>query len=206
VLRYFRRFDEFERLARDQQWHDIPLYEKSEFSVGILGLGVLGQRIASALAQFGFPVRGWSRTAKDLPGMTCFSGDDGLDACLRGSRVLVCVLPLTPDTRNILCRASLAKLPKGAFLVNVARGAHVVEADLLEMVQDAHIAAATLDVCVEEPLPPQHPFWHEPRITITPHIAAMTLISDSVRQIADKIAALERGEAVAGVVDRTKGY
>lgn len=206
VLRYFRRFDQFDAQARDHQWRFLKPHEKSGFSVGILGMGLLGQRIADALAHFDFPLRGWSRSPKALPGIECFSGNDGLDAFLRGSRVVVCVLPLTPETSRILGRTNLAKMPKGSFVINVARGGHVVEADLLELVQDGHIAGATLDVFDEEPLPPQHPFWQEPRITVTPHMAALTLRDESALQIAGKIRALQRGKAVAGVVDRTRGY
>jgi len=206
VLRYFRRFDEYDAQARAGQWRFLKPYSKADFTVGILGLGLLGSRIAASLTQLEFPLCGWSRSAKDLPGVACHHGADGLDAFLRASRVVVCVLPLTPETARILNRTNLAKLPRGAFLINVARGGHLVEADLLELVQDGHIAAATLDVVDEEPLPPTHPFWHEPRITLTPHIAALTLRDESARQIAGKVAALERGEAVAGMVDRLKGY
>ena len=206
VLRYFRRFDEYDAQARAMQWRFLKPYSKADFTVGILGLGLLGSRIAASLTQLEFPLCGWSRSAKDLPGIACHHGADGLDAFLRASRVVVCVLPLTPETARILNRANLAKLPRGAFLVNVARGGHLVEADLLELVQDGHIAAATLDVVDDEPLPVAHPFWREPRITLTPHVAALTLRDESARQIAGKVAALERGEAVAGVVDRLKGY
>jgi len=206
VLRYFRRFDQFDAQSRAQQWRPIKPFDKTDFTVGILGIGTLGQRIADALAHFEFPLHGWSRSPKNLPGITCFSGNDGLDAFLRGSRVVVCVLPLTPETSRILGRANLAKMPKGAYLINVARGGHVVEADLLEMVQDGHIAGATLDVFDVEPLLAQHPFWQEPRITITPHIGALTLIDESAQDIAAKIKALQRGEAVTGIVDRLKGY
>jgi glyoxylate/hydroxypyruvate reductase A len=206
VLRYFRRFDQFDAQARAAQWRFLKPFEKAEFTVGIMGLGVLGKRVADALTQFEFPLRGWSRSQKSLPGIACFSGADGLDAFLRGSRVVVCVLPLTPETGGILGRANFAKMPKASYVINVARGGHLVEADLLEMVQDGHIAGAALDVFDEEPLPAAHPFWQEPRISLTPHIAAMTLRDDSVRQIAAKISALERGEPIAGIVDRTKGY
>jgi glyoxylate/hydroxypyruvate reductase A len=113
---------------------------------------------------------------------------------------------MTPDTVGILNRASLEKLQRGAYLVNVARGAHVVEEDLLALVREGHVAGATLDVFGEEPLPPQHPFWNEPKIAITPHISALTLREESARQIAGKIRALERGEPVTGIVDRMKGY
>jgi glyoxylate/hydroxypyruvate reductase A len=206
VLRYFRRFDQYDAQARAGQWRFLKPFDKTDFTVGILGLGLLGQRIAASLAQLEFPLCGWSRSPKDLPGIACYAGTEGLDDFLRAARVLVCVLPLTPQTARILKRDNLAKLPRGAYLINVARGAHLVEADLLELVQDGHIAAATLDVVDEEPLPAPHPFWREPRITLTPHIAALTLRDESARQIAGKIALLERGVAVPGTVDRIKGY
>ena len=206
VLRYFRRFDQLEAQQRNGQWRFLKAFEKDKFSVGILGLGVLGSRIAAALSPFGFPLQGWSRTQKDLPGVTCHSGADGLESFLAASRVVVCVLPLTADTAGILNCDTLGKLPQGAYLINVARGAHLVEDDLLALVQSGQIAGATLDVFRQEPLPAGHAFWGEPRITITPHIAAVTLRSDSVRQIAAKIIRLQQGHTVEGVVDRARGY
>lgn len=206
VLRYFRRFDQFDVQARNGEWRFLKPHDKKNFTVGILGLGVLGTRIGEALAHFGFQLNGWSRTQKNIPGMQCHAGEAGLDAFLNTSRVLVCALPLTAETTGILNRVTLGRLPQGAYLINVARGAHLVEEDLLPLVQNGHIAAATLDVFKEEPLPPAHPFWQEPRITITPHMAALTLRENSVRQIAGKVAAMERGEPIAGIVDRTRGY
>ncbi|NRR29986.1 glyoxylate/hydroxypyruvate reductase A [Oxalobacteraceae bacterium] len=206
VLRYFRRFDEYEAQARAGQWLPLPQHPKEDFSIGVLGMGVLGTRVLEALAPFGFPLRGWSRTEKTLPGVQCYHGADGLDTFLRGSRVLVCMLPLTPDTSNLVDRSNMSKLPAGAYLINVARGAHVAEPDLLTLIKSGHIAAATLDVFRNEPLPSQHPFWQEPRITITPHISALTLRRESVQQIVEKIGRLNKGEAVDGVVDRTQGY
>ena len=206
VLHYFRRFDDYAMQQREGKWRFLKPHDKRDFGIGILGLGILGGRIAQALGEFGFTLHGWSRSPKDVPGVTCHAGEAGLDAFLAASRVLVCILPLTSETRGILNRATLEKLPKGAYVVNVARGGHLVEQDLLALVQSGHIAGATLDVFSEEPLPPAHPFWQEPRITITPHAAAVTLRGDSVRQIAGKIAQLERGEPIAGVVDPLKGY
>ncbi|NHZ95088.1 glyoxylate/hydroxypyruvate reductase A [Massilia sp. CCM 8734] len=206
VLRYYRRFDEYERQARRGLWAPLPQFDKAQFTIGVMGMGMLGRRVLDSLAQFGFPLRGWSRGHKEIDGVTCFAGEDGLDEFLRGTRVLVCMLPLTPDTTNLLARANLSKLPEGAFVVNVARGAHLAEPDLLTLIKSGHIAGATLDVFRNEPLPGPHPFWDEPRITITPHISALTLRSESVAQIAGKIGALERGEAVADVVDRARGY
>ncbi|WP_338846510.1 glyoxylate/hydroxypyruvate reductase A [Massilia sp. W12] len=206
VLRYYRRFDEYEEQSKEQLWQVLKPHDKQQFSVGILGLGVLGQRIAQALQQFEFPLLGWSHTMKNVPGVQCFAGRDQLDAFLSQTRVLVCVLPLTAETSNMLGRANLSKLMPGAYLINVARGAHLAEPDLLALIKSGHIAGATLDVFRNEPLPRQHPFWHEPRIRITPHIAALTLFNESIRQIAGKIAALEKGEAISGVVDRVRGY
>jgi glyoxylate/hydroxypyruvate reductase A len=206
VLRYFRRFDEYEQQAREGVWNPLGARKKEEFTVGVLGLGKLGIPVVQALRQLGFPVRGWSRTAKDLPGVDCYAGMESLDAFLSGTQVLVSMLPLTPETNNLLDRARLSKLPEGAYLVNVARGAQVAEPDLLALIKPGHIAGATLDVFRNEPLPAPHPFWSEPRITITPHISALTIREEAVRQIANKITLLEQGEHVADVVDRTRGY
>jgi glyoxylate/hydroxypyruvate reductase A len=206
VLRYFRRFDEYEKQARRGIWAPLPQFDKNEFTVGVLGMGVLGSRVLDALAHLGFPLRGWSRTPKQADGVACYAGMDSLPEFLAGTRVLVCMLPLTPETTNLLDRARLSLLPQGSYLINVARGAHVAEPDLLTLIRSGHLAGATLDVFRNEPLPAPHPFWEEPRITMTPHISALTVRQDSVRQIAGKIGQLEHGEPVADVVDRTRGY
>ena len=206
VLRYFRRFDEYEKQARRGIWAPLPAWPREDFAIGVMGMGVLGTRVLDALAPFGFPLRGWSRSPRQRAGVSCYAGMEALDAFLAGTRVLVCMLPLTPETTNLLDRARLAKLPEGAYLINVARGAHVAEPDLLTLIRSGHIAAATLDVFRNEPLPAPHPFWEEPRITMTPHIAALTMRRDSVVQIAEKVRALARGETVADTVDRQRGY
>lgn len=206
VLRYFRRFDELDANARSGQWQPLAPHRKQDFTIGILGLGVLGTQIARALAHFEFSLLGWSLGQKQLSGVQCFSGETGLDELLRGTRLLICALPLTPQTGNILNRSNLSKLQPGAYLINVARGGHLADPALLPLIKSGQIAGATLDVFRHEPLPPQHPFWQEPRITITPHMAAMTLRQESIEQIAGKIRALERGEAIAGMVDPTRGY
>lgn len=206
VLRYYRHFDDYEEQARHGVWDPLPLTPKEEFTVGIMGLGRLGMPVVEAMRLFGFPVRGWSRTPKDLPGVECFHGADGLDAFLRGTRVLVCMLPLTPETSNLLDRHNLVKLLPNAYLINVSRGAILAEPDLMTLIRSGHIAGATLDVFRHEPLPAPHPFWNEPRIAITPHISALTMRHDAVRQIADKIAKLESGQPVGDIVDRDLGY
>jgi glyoxylate/hydroxypyruvate reductase A len=206
VLRYYRRFDAYEAQARAGTWAPLPQYHREDFTVGVLGMGALGSQVLRALAPFGFPLRGWSRTEKNVAGVQCYHGPAGLDTFLRGSRVLVCMLPLTPDTSNLIDRSNMSKLPQGAYLINVARGAHLAEPDLLNLIKAGHIAGATLDVFRNEPLPAQHPFWQEPRITITPHISALTLRRESVQQIAEKIRKIENGEMVDGIVDRNLGY
>ncbi|MDY7539475.1 glyoxylate/hydroxypyruvate reductase A [Undibacterium sp. RTI2.1] len=206
LLRYYRRFDHYDQQRQAQHWQLLTPFEKQDFSVGVMGLGVLGERIVEAISGFGFPINGWSRTQKNIAGVTCYAGQDGLDAFLKTSKVVVCILPLTDDTRNILNRNNLQKLPKGAYIINVARGAHLVEDDLLALIREEHIAGATLDVFQTEPLPAGHAFWSESRISITPHIAAMTLRDESTKQIADKINALANGKAVTGIVDPSRGY
>jgi glyoxylate/hydroxypyruvate reductase A len=206
VLRYYRHFDDYEEQARHGVWDPLPLTPKEEFTVGIMGLGRLGLPVVEAMRMFGFPVRGWSRTPKDIPGVECFHGTDGLDPFLRATRVLVCMLPLTPETANLLDRHNLGKLQQGAYLINVSRGAILAEPDLMTLIRSGQIAGATLDVFRHEPLPAPHPFWNEPRISITPHISALTVRHDAVRQIADKIAKLESGQPVDDIVDRDLGY
>ena len=206
VIRHYREFDGYEADVRAGRWSYRKPKARSDFPVGVMGLGVLGRRVAQALAAFEFPVAGWSRTPREVPGVQCFAGAAQFDAFLAHSRVLVCLLPLTPDTENILNRANLGKLQPGGYLVNVARGAHLVDEDLIALIDSGHLAGAALDVFRTEPLPPAHPFWRHPGITVTPHTSARTLRDESIAQIAGKILALERAEPIAGVVDPMRGY
>lgn len=206
VLRHFRQFDTYEISRAQRLWQPLPARPRAQMSVGVMGMGVLGQRVIRALQQFEFPVLAWSRSQKQMDGVTSFAGEAQLPSFLNRCQVLVCLLPLTDETRGILNERNLSQLPHGAYLINVARGAHLIEDDLLKLVQDGHLAGASLDVFEQEPLAPTHPFWQEPRIQITPHIAAITLITESVEQIAQKMEALERGEIVEGIVDRQRGY
>ncbi|MEA3119332.1 MAG: glyoxylate/hydroxypyruvate reductase [Paraburkholderia sp.] len=208
VLRYMRRFDEYEFAQRtpDPRWRVLEPHARETFTVGVLGLGVLGTHVARALAALGLPVRGYSRGKKHLHGIETFAGPREFDAFLDGTQVLVNLLPSTPETDGILNRSTFAKLAHGAYLVNLARGAHLVEDDLLDALTTGRIAAATLDVFAKEPLPPDHRFWREPRVTITPHISAITLREQAIVQIAQKIEALERGEPIGGIVDLIRGY
>ncbi|HRN76551.1 glyoxylate/hydroxypyruvate reductase A [Ottowia sp.] len=206
LIRHFREFDHYQRQQQAADWSQRPLRSRADFPVGIMGLGVLGARVAQALQQFEFPLHGWSRSGRDLPGVRCFAGDDELEAFLAATRVLVCMLPLTPATHGILNRARLARLQAGAYLINPARGALVVEDDLRALLDSGHLAGATLDVMVEEPLPPQHWLWAHPRVTLTPHISGMTVRADTVRQVAEGVRALQRGEQPRGLVQRARGY
>ena len=209
LIRHFREFDAYEAESRAGRWSYRKPREREDFPVGIMGLGVLGERVAKAVGQFEFPVMGWSRSPKNLAGVRCFAGEHGFDAFLGASRVLVNLLPLTPATRGILNRATLSKLhggKPGGYLINVARGAHLVESDLIPLLDSGQLAGATLDVFEVEPLPADHPFWRHPKITVTPHGSARTLRDASIAQIARKIRAIERGEPVAGVVDIDRGY
>jgi glyoxylate/hydroxypyruvate reductase A len=206
VIRHFREFDGYEADMGAGKWSFRKPRSRADFPVGILGLGVLGTRVARSVAQFDFPVNGWSRSPKALDGVQCFSGDAGLEAFLQATRIVVCLLPLTPDTEDLLNARRLSQLMPGGYVINVARGAHIVDVDLLALLDSGHLAGATLDVFRTEPLPPEHPFWEHPNITLTPHTSARTLRSESIAQIAGKIAALERGDPVAGRVDAMRGY
>jgi glyoxylate/hydroxypyruvate reductase A len=206
LVRHFRELDGYEQDAAQGRWSFRRPRSRADFPVGVMGLGVLGQRVAQAVAGFEFPVRGWSRSAKEVPGVQCFAGAEQFDAFLAGTRVLVNLLPLTPGTENIMDRAALGRLLPGGYVINVARGAHLVDADLLALVDSGHLAGAALDVFRTEPLPPEHPFWSHPKITVTPHTSARTLRDESIAQIARKIRAFEQGEPIAGVVDLQRGY
>lgn len=206
VLRYLRRFDEYQALQSERRWEVLDPHPRETFTVGVLGLGLLGAQVAQTVAAFGMPVRGYSRGARQIGGVTTFAGQAQFDAFLDGVKVLVNLLPHTADTRDVLNARTFAKLAHGAYLINVARGGHLVEADLLDALASGQLAAATLDVFRDEPLPPDHPFWREPRITITPHISALTLREESVEQVARKINALMHGDAVSGVVNLERGY
>ena len=206
VIRHYRGFERFAQDQAARRWIDRDPPPRADYPVGVLGLGVLGARVAQALQAFDFPVLGWSRTPHDLPGVQGFAGAAQLDDFLAATRVLVCLLPLTPETEGILNRRTLSTLRPGGYLINVARGRHLVEDDLLALLDEGRLAGATLDVFRTEPLPQGHPFWTHPKITVTPHASARTLVRESAAQIAGKILALERGEAVSGVIDRTRGY
>jgi glyoxylate/hydroxypyruvate reductase A len=206
VIRHFREFDGYEADIRAGKWSYRKPLERKDFPVGVMGLGVLGARVAQSVAQFDFPVMGWSRSAKTLAGVRCFAGAAQFDDFLAATRILVNLLPLTPETRDIMRLQTLSQLQSGGYVINVARGAQLVDEDLLALLASGHLAGATLDVFRTEPLPGEHPFWHNPKITITPHTSARTLRDQSIAQIAGKIRALEAGESIVAIVDPVRGY
>ena len=209
VIRHFRELDGYEADMKQGKWSYRRPRRRQDFPVGVMGLGVLGERVGRALTQFDFPVMGWSRSAKAIPGVQCFSGEAGFNDFLAATRILVCLLPLTPDTDNIMRRDTLARLQPGGYIINVARGQHLVDDDLIALLDSGQLAGATLDVFRTEPLPAAHAFWKHPKITLTPHTSARTLREESIAQIAGKIRALENGAPIAslaGRVDPKKGY
>jgi glyoxylate/hydroxypyruvate reductase A len=206
LIRHFREFEAYEADTRQGQWSFRKPRLRTDWPVGIMGLGVLGKRVAKAVSGFEFPVLGWSRSQHAIEGVRCFAGVAQLDDFLSVSKVLVCLLPLTPDTRDILNRRNLSRLQRGGYVINVARGAHLVDNDLLQLLDSGHLAGATLDVFRTEPLPAEHPFWRHPKITLTPHTSARTLRDETIAQIAGKIVALEQGKTIAGIVDPRRGY
>jgi len=175
-------------------------------TVGILGLGALGAACAAALSALNFRVAGWSRTQKSLPGVTCFSGPDGLTDILGQSEILVLLLPLTAATENLLIAETLMLLPQGAVILNPARGALIDDDALVARLDSGHIAHATLDVFRQEPLPPDHPFWAHPNVTVTPHIASETRADTASGIIAENIRRAEAGKPLLYPVDRKSGY
>ncbi len=206
VLRLHYRYDRYESQQRERRWHDWPLEPPAERTVGVFGLGVLGAEVARSLLALGFSVRAYSRSPRVLPGVQCFDERQGLEAFLSGCQSLILLAPLTPHTRDLFDARRLGCLPRGASLINVARGALVVDDDLLAALDSGHLASATLDVFREEPLPATHRFWDHPRVRLTPHIAAITVVADSARQVAGKIARLESGAPAGGLIDRARGY
>src|SRR5438552_8281483 len=206
VLRLHRRDLDYRAQQERKDWRELDQKNAADRRVGILGFGELGQDAATKLSTLGFDVAGWSRSAKTAAGIATYAGAAGLPALLGRSEILVCLLPLTAETEGILNACTLALLPRGAALVNAARGAHLVEADLLAALASGQLSAAVLDVFGEEPLPAEHPFWHHPRIVVTPHVAAFTNPATAAPIILDNIRRFEEGRPLLNRVDPARGY
>ena len=206
VLHYHRHMGKYSRMVADGKWSNLPQHDTRLRRVGILGLGELGGNAARKLAALGFDVAGWSRSEKDIQGVTSFTGRDALKLFLARTEILVCLLPLTDKTAGIINAETIAQLPHGAFVINPARGGHVVDAELLAALNSGHLAGATLDVFHNEPPPPDHPFWSHPKVAVTPHMASLTVPHYAAEYIAMNIRRITAGEVPLNVVDLDKGY
>jgi glyoxylate/hydroxypyruvate reductase len=206
VLRLHRQDIEYRAQQAAAEWRERDQKNAAERTIGILGFGALGQDAGRKLKALGFDVAGWRRSAKDVQGFHAYAGADGLDQLLARSEILVSLLPMTPQTENILDARLFARLPRGAAIVNAGRGGHLVEADLLAALDSGQLSAAVLDVFRDEPLPLAHPFWRHKRIVVTPHAAAATHPPTALPIIAAAIADFEAGRPVANLVDPARGY
>ncbi len=206
VLRFHRQDLDYRAQQAARVWRELPAPDTARRRIGILGLGALGGDAARALLALGFPVMGWSRGPKSLPGVECFHGEQGLAAMLGRSDILVCLLPLTPETRGLLDAARLALLPEGAFLLNSARGGHMVAADVLAALDRGRLAGAALDVFEPEPLPAEHPFWAHPKVVLTPHAASITIPRSAAPQVVENIHRARAGLTPLNLVDPAAGY
>ena len=206
VLSLHRRLPDYRAQQQARRWRPLPQRRASDCKVGVLGLGVMGAASALALAGLGFEVWGWSRSPRALDGVRCVSGDDGLARLLGGCRILVNLLPLTPETGGVLGADLFGQLAPGAGLVNLGRGRHLVEADLLAALESGRLGHAVLDVLAVEPAAPAHPFWSHPRITLTPHVAAASSPSSAALVAARAVRDLRAGRPVANLVRRGAGY
>lgn len=206
VLRFHRQDPDYRALQAAGEWRELAAPDTGSRRIGIMGLGALGTDAARHLLALGFPVAGWSRRPKLVPGVEALHGADGLDAMLARTDILVCLLPLTPETRGIIDTRTLSLLPRGGFLLNGARGGHVVQADLLAALHSGQLAGAALDVCEPEPLPPEHPFWRHPKVVLTPHAASITSPASAAPQVVDNIRRMRAGQAPRNLVDPAAGY
>lgn len=206
VLHWFRRFDDYQAQKLASCWQPLPEYLADDFTVGIMGAGVLGAKVAESLQPWGFPLRVWSRSRKAWPRVQSFAGQAELGTFLQGTRVLINLLPNTAETVGIINQTLLAQLPDESYVLNLARGVHVVEEDLLAALNSGKLKGAMLDVFSREPLPQESPLWAHPRVAMTPHVAAVTRPMEAIAYIVGTISRLERGEPVSGQVDRQRGY
>ena len=206
VLSHHRFMIDYAEMRLQKEWGFIQQLPPESRRVGIMGLGVLGRAAIDRLKPFGFQLRGWSKSPKDIPGVTCYHGPDSMASFLRETDILVCLLPLTDMTQGILDANVFADMPKGAAVINVARGGLLKEKDLLAALDSGQIAGATLDVFEKEPLGKRSTIWRHPRIQMTPHIASMIVFETAAQQVVEAIRRSSAGEGLEGLVDRDKGY
>ncbi|MGI6247440.1 MAG: 2-hydroxyacid dehydrogenase [Pseudochelatococcus sp.] len=191
---------------RNGRWNPRPIVPAEQRCVGVMGLGALGMAVLAPLKALGFRLAGWNRSSRSIEGVETYAGAQERDAFLARCDILVCLLPLTPETRGCLNADLFARLPEGAGIVNVGRGGHLVEADLLAALDRGRIGGAVLDVFAQEPLPQEHRFWHHPRVFLTPHMASMTQPEGGARAVIANIRRHRAGEPLLNRVDRSRGY
>lgn len=206
VLSLHRDMLRYRQQQAEQRWQAHPLIPAHRRRVGVMGLGLQARQILATLQTFGFALSGWARSEHQIAGVSCFAGAEQLPAFLGQCDILLCVLPLTEQTEGILDGQLFRHLPHGAALVNMGRGGHLVEKDLLEALASGQLSAAILDVLQQEPAAPDHPFWQHPQIMLTPHIAAMTQPESAFGVLLENIRRHQRGEPMRGQVDREQGY
>jgi len=206
VLHFHRKLDQAMASQRIQQWKRPRQTPASSCRVGLMGMGELGGHIAKRLPLLGYPVSGWARTPREIPGVTMFSGDEGYADFLAQTDVLVCLLPLTAQTRGILGERTFSALPKGAALIHVGRGEHLIEEDLIAALESGQLRGAVVDVFEEEPLPADHPLWTTPGVVVTPHMATMATYDVVVQQVVRNVAQMRRDAPYFNQVDMTRGY
>lgn len=206
TLHYIKRVAHWGDCQKKNTWSRKPPFNFSDKTIGIMGLGFLGKQAAQTLQSIGLNVIGWSHSHKNLPGIKDFAGADQFDDFLTQTDILVCLLPLTSQTENILNHATFSRLKYGACIINVGRGAHLVEDELISNLDSGQLEQAYLDVFHQEPLPTEHPFWTHPKIVVTPHIASVTNPKTAVPQLIETYSKLLAGEAVVNLVNLTKGY
>lgn len=206
VLSVFRQLPAYLEQQRKGVWRGVPQPGARRRRVGVMGLGQLGQAALAALQPFNFPLAGWSRSRKDISGVSCYYGEAGLQSFIRQTDILVCLLPLTAETEGLLDADFFAQLPVGASVILAGRGAHTDQDALLEALDSGHLASAFIDVTTPEPLPPTHPFWTHPKIILTPHIACVTDSHGAAEVLVDNLRRLAKGEKPVGEIDRVRGY
>ncbi|MGM0562186.1 MAG: 2-hydroxyacid dehydrogenase [Pseudomonadota bacterium] len=206
TLYHHRRMLDYRELQAEKRWEPLPLTPCWDRKVGILGLGVLGRDSAEKLAMLGLDVAGWSRSEKQIDGVKCYHGEEGLQEVVARSEILICLLPLTDETRGILNADLFNRMPRGGMIINAARGEHLVDQDLLDALASGQIDSATLDVFHEEPLPANHPFWNHRRIILTPHMASITVPRTAVASLVDNVKRFEAGQPMKNLVDLDRGY
>jgi len=206
IFSHIKGFYNYKISQMKSVWQPRQYHRISDFTVGILGLGALGAVLAKDLVKFGFRTQGWSNSRKDIPKVKIFAGQEELPEFLASTEILVCLLPLTKATSGIVNKQLLSQLPKGAFLINAARGGHLVDNDLIELLDNGHLSGATLDVFHKEPLDQEHPFWQHEKVHITPHYASVSDTASVVPQILENYRRMQQGEVLKNLVSTKKGY